>query len=94
MREATSVPRKKDSYQFFVSSLRRLMDRFEGQYVAIVGRSVVAHGKDAEKVYERARRFHPADRILIGQVPAKEAMILWGACVFHSRDRGQKHSES
>jgi hypothetical protein len=93
MLEATFVPRKKDSYQFFVSSLRRLMDVYEGQYVAVVGRTVVAHGKDAEKVYERARRTHPVDRILIGQVPAKEAVILWDARVFHSRGSGRKRSE-
>ena len=33
------------------------MIRYEGQYVAIVGKSIVAHGKDAKKVYEIARKF-------------------------------------
>ncbi len=83
-----------DSYQFFVRSLRRLMDRYEGQYVAIVRRSVVAHGKDAEIVYLKARRMHPAARILVGQVPVKEAMILWVARVSPSQNRDQKPSES
>jgi len=71
-----------------------LVDTYEGQYVAIVGRSVVAHGKDAQRVYEKARRIHPDERILIGQVPVKEAMILWAECVFLSQDRDQKRSES
>ena len=88
------MTKRKDSYQFFVGSLRRLMDRYEGQYVAIVGRSVVAHGKDAERVYEKAHGMHPDERILIGQVPVKEAMILWAAYVFLSRDSDQKRSES
>jgi hypothetical protein len=56
---------------FFVRSLRRLMDEYEGQYVAIVGGTVVAHGKDAEGVFESARRMHPEERILIGQVPVR-----------------------
>ncbi len=70
------------------------METYEGQYVAIVGRSVVAHGKDAQRVYEKAHSMHPDERILVGQVPVKEAMILWAAYVFLSRDRDQKHSES
>jgi hypothetical protein len=53
------------------------MDRYEGQYVAIVGRSVVAHGKHAERVYEKAHSMHPDERILVGQVPVKEAMIIF-----------------
>ena len=45
------------------------MDRYEGQYVAIVGRSFVACGNDAERVYEKACKTNPDGRILIGQVP-------------------------
>jgi len=69
------MAKQKDPYEFFLRSLRRLMDRYEGQYVAIVGSSVVAHGGDGKKVYDRARKMHPDRRILIGQVPMKEAMI-------------------
>ncbi len=53
------------------------MDRYEGQYVAIVGAAVAAHGRDANLVYEIAHKRHPNERILIAQVPVKEAMILW-----------------
>jgi len=68
------------------------MDRYEGQYVAIVGGAVVAHGRDAEQVYETARRKHPDSRILIGQVPVREAMILWAVPASLSRNRNQKPS--
>ncbi len=84
---------RKDPYAFFLRSLKRLMDRYEGQYVAIVGAAVVAHGKDAKRVYEIAQEKHPHERVLIGQVPVKEAMILWAALVFPSRSRNQKRSE-
>jgi len=69
------------------------MDRYEGQYVAIVGAAVVAHGRDAKRIYEIARRKHPNRRVLIGQVPVKEAMILWAESVSHSRSRSQTRSE-
>lgn len=85
--------KKEDPYEFFLKSIRRLMDRYEGQYVAIVGTSVVAHGDDAKSVYEKAHKMHPDERILIGQVPVKEAMILWAACVSLSQDRNQKRLE-
>lgn len=85
---------KKDPYLFFLRSLRELMDRYEGEYVAVVGRSIVAHGSDGERVYEKARKMHPVERILIGQVPMKEAMVLWGVSVFRFRDRDRKHLES
>jgi hypothetical protein len=78
------MAKKYDSYEFFASSLRRLMARYEGQYVAIVGRSVVAHGKDGKAVYEIAQKKFPSQRILIAQVPLKEALVLWVALAFHS----------
>lgn len=87
------MTKKEDSYQFFVRSLRRLMVRFEGEYVAIVGRSIVAHGKDANRVYELAREKYPRDRVLIGQVPVKEAMVLCIVYAFRSRGRNQRRSE-
>ena len=71
------MTKRDDSYDFFIRSLRRLMSRYEGQYVAIVGRSVVAHGKDGKRVYDIAQKKFPKERVLIAQVPLKEAMVLW-----------------
>jgi hypothetical protein len=56
-----------DSYQFFAKSLPRLMTRYEGQCVAIVGKSVVAHGKDGKIVYEKAQKKFPDQRVLVAQ---------------------------
>jgi len=72
--------RKKDPYLFFLRSLLRLTDRYERQFVAVVGRSVVAHGRDAERVYEKARKMRLDERISIRQVPVKEAMVLRRVC--------------
>jgi len=82
-----------DSYVFFLRSLRRLMQEYEGEYVAVVGAKVVAHGRHGKEVYEQARRRHPHSRILLGQVPAKEAMVLWLASGSHSQDRNLRLSD-
>jgi len=31
------------------------MEKYEGEYVAIVGGEIVAHGTDGKKVYDKAR---------------------------------------
>lgn len=67
--------------------------KYEGEYVAVVGAKVVAHGRHGKEVYDRPRRRHPQSRILLGQVPAKEAMVLWVASASHSRDRNLRLSD-
>jgi hypothetical protein len=82
-----------DSYIFFLRSLRRLMEKYEGEYVAVVGAKVVAHRGHGKEVYDQARRRHPQSRILLAQVPAKEAMVLRVGSASHSRDRNLRLSD-
>ncbi len=44
--------------------------------VAIIEDSIVAHGRDAKKVYSAAKEKFPRKTIFLAQVPRKEAMIL------------------
>ena len=67
---------RRDPYDFFLRSLRSLIEKYEGQYVAVAGAKVIAHGRDGRKVYDVARSAHPRSKILLAQVPAKEAMVL------------------
>jgi hypothetical protein len=76
--------RRIDSYSFFMRSLRRLVDKYEGEYVALVDASIVAHGRNGKEVYYRTRKAHPGSRILLAQVPVKEAMVLSLALDSHS----------
>lgn len=34
--------------------IQKLMDKYEGEYVAVVENDIIAHGKDAKKVYDTA----------------------------------------
>jgi hypothetical protein len=81
-----------DPYGFFLRSLRSLIEKYEGQYVAVAGARVVAHGPDGRKVYDLARSTHPRSKILLAQVPAKEAMVLWLALVSLSRSKNLRLS--
>jgi hypothetical protein len=83
---------RRDPYGFFLRSLRSLIEKYEGQYVAVAGAKVIAHGPDGRKVYAVARSTHPRSKILLAQVPAKEAMVLWLALVSHSRGKNPRLS--
>jgi hypothetical protein len=88
------MDRRIDAYSFFMRSLRRLVDKYEGEYVAVVGARVVAHGRDGKDVYDRARRAHPEAKMLLAQVPVREAMVLWLAFASHSLGRNRKLSDT
>ena len=66
------------SYTSFTARLAFMVSRFGGQYIAMVDGRVVAHGRDAKQVYDRARRVDPKGRIFLGQVPTMQAMVLLG----------------
>ena len=49
---------------------------YTGQWIAIVGKEVVAHGKDAKKIYDEAKKVADGKPIFVTVVPEKGAMIL------------------
>lgn len=80
------------SYTSFTRRLAFMVSRFEGQYVAMVDGRVVAHGRDAKQVYERAKRVNPKGRIFLGQVPTKQAIVLFLRKDSHSQGPNQRSS--
>lgn len=47
------------NYDFF---MRTDTSRFKGEWIAIAGDKVVAHGADAQKVYEAAQKKNKSER--------------------------------
>ncbi len=80
------------SYTSFTRRLPSMVRRFEGQYVAMVRGQVVAHGGDAMQVYERARQKYPRGRIFLGQVPTRQAMVLFLRKGSHSQRSNRRSS--
>ena len=66
----------KDALEYFRDNLVDMIIKYEGEYVAIIEDKVIAHGRDARKVYLGAKGKFPKQVIFLGQVPRKEAMIL------------------
>lgn len=66
----------KDALEYFRDNLVDMIVKYEGEYVAIIEDKVIAHGRDARKVYSGAKEKFPEQVIFLGQVPRKEAMIL------------------
>ncbi len=52
------------------------LSSYTGQWIAIVGEKVIAHGKDAKKTYDEAKKAAGNKQIFITVVPEKGAMIL------------------
>ena len=66
----------KDAFEYFRTNLVDIMANYEGEYIAIIEDNIVAHGRDAKKVYSSAKEKFPLRTVFLGQVPRKEAMIL------------------
>jgi len=66
----------KDALEYFRANFADIITKFEGEYVAIIEEKIIAHGRDAKKVYQDAKDKFPKKTVFLGQVPRKEAMIL------------------
>lgn len=66
----------KDALEYFRVNLAEMISKYEGEYVAIIEDKIIAHGKDAKKVYQEAKAKFPKNIVFLGQVPRKEALIL------------------
>jgi len=47
--------------------------KYTGQYIAVVGKKIVAHGYDFEKVYEKAKKY--GENPLFDKVPDTEIVV-------------------
>ena len=52
------------------------MSAYSGEWVAIVGKEVVAHGKDVKKLLLAAKNKFPGKEPLIAKVPPKNLHML------------------
>jgi len=67
----------KDALEYFRANLVNMIAKYEGEYVAIIEDKIIAHGRDVKKVYQEAKDKFPKKVVFLGQVPRKEALILW-----------------
>ncbi len=53
---------------------------YEGEYVAIADRQVVAHGEDPGKVYEEGKKRFPGEKVILWKVMKQGFYVFQGRC--------------
>lgn len=48
--------------------------KYRGEYIAVVGEKIVAHGKDPKTIIEQAKKISP--KPLIAKVPLREGLMV------------------
>lgn len=66
-------PKKLSNYEFF---LHTDTSAYKGEWIAISGDKIIAHGDDAQKVYNIAKQKHPQANISLAKVPEDQALVL------------------
>lgn len=65
--------KKLTNYDYFI---KLDTSAYKGEWVAIAGNKVVSHGKDAQVVYNGAKKkYHPA-KISLAKVPDEQILVL------------------
>lgn len=60
-------------FEFFINTP---LIRYEGQYVAILGKKIVGAGASAKEVWEKVRRKYPKSSPTLAKVPRQEVLVL------------------
>ena len=61
------------NYKFYVKTDTAA---YKGEWVAIAKKKIVAHGRDAQKVYKQANEKYKNDAISLAKVPEEQTLIL------------------
>lgn len=72
-KKAMSKKLLSQNYNFF---LKVDTSRYKGEWIAIAGRKIVAHGKDAQEVYKTAKKKAPTKDISLAKAPDEQMLIL------------------
>lgn len=66
-------PRKMSNYDYF---LKVDTSPYKGEWVAIAKSQIIAHGKDAQKVYQQAQKKGVKKDISLAKVPSQQILVL------------------
>ncbi|MBI2503927.1 MAG: hypothetical protein HYW07_11930 [Candidatus Latescibacteria bacterium] len=64
----------KETEALWLASHPEILQKYRGQYIAVSGERVIAHGKHLRAVLQKARKIDPEP--LIDKVPAQDTLIL------------------
>jgi len=61
------------NYDFYIKTDT---SAYKGQWIAIARKKIIAHGKDAERVYKQASKKFKNEEISLAKVPEEQTLIL------------------
>lgn len=61
------------NYDYFI---RADTSAYKGEWIAISGKKIITHGKDAQEVYKKAKQKNPASNISLAKVPDEQILVL------------------
>lgn len=65
--------KKLSNYDYF---LKVDTSPYKGEWVAITESKIVAHGKDAQVVYKKAKKKTPSGEVSLAKVPREQVLVL------------------
>jgi len=65
--------KKTSNYDYFIKADTRA---YKGQWVAIAGQKIIAHGKDAQIVYKHAQKLAGTKHISLAKAPDEQMLVL------------------
>lgn len=61
------------NYKFFLTTDT---SKYKGEWIAIAGSKIIAHGKDAQEVYKNAKKKASGKDISLAKAPDEQMLIL------------------
>lgn len=61
------------NYDYFVKADT---SKYSGEWVAVAGKKIIAHGNDAQKVYQKARKTAGGKNISLAKAPDEQMLVL------------------
>lgn len=61
------------NYDYFV---KKDTTKYKGEWIAIAGEKIIAHGKDAGQVYKLAHKKAPGKNISLAKTPDEQMLVL------------------
>lgn len=69
----TKVIQISPNYNFYIKTDT---STYQGEWIAIAKKRIVAHGKDAEEVYKKATKKFKNEEVSLAKVPKEQTLIL------------------
>ena len=65
--------KKNTNYDYFIKADT---SSYKGEWVAISGKKIVSHGKDAQDVYQKAQKITRGGNISLAKIPEEQVLVL------------------